>query len=45
MQNGMPIVKLKKNGRWKNLPGVSPSFLGEHVSLPSFFNDMISAVF
>jgi hypothetical protein len=42
-QKGMPMVKLKKNGRWKNFRIISPSFLSGTASFLLVFSDMISA--
>jgi hypothetical protein len=42
-QKGMPIVRLKKNGRWKSLPRTSPSFVDGDLSLPLIVKDIIPA--
>lgn len=42
MQNGIPIVKLRKNGRWKNLWIASDSFSHAHLSLLCISGDMVS---
>lgn len=42
-QKGMPMVKLKKNDRWKSLPRASPSFVDGDLSLPLIVKDILSA--
>jgi hypothetical protein len=42
-QKGMPMVRLKKNGRWKSLPRASPSFVDGDLSLPLIVKDILSA--
>jgi hypothetical protein len=42
-QKGMPMVRLKKNGRWKSFPRASPSSVDGDLSLPLIVKDILSA--